>query len=264
MIFVQPLGRMGNQMFQIATAYAVAHDNGDEFVCSENVLALSPHTMEHRQKLRKTIFRKIVFDSTKFNPSFKHTDEHYFSYKPIEYKSGLCLSGYYQSVRYFEHLEQEMRTLFEAPKEISQFLEENYADLLDDPNTCAVHVRRGDYLKYKNFHHNLTPSYYTKALESMGSNKRFVFFSDDISWCRENFSHLSKDFVDTGDDVCDFYLMSRMKNNIIANSSYGWWAAYLNENEGKKIICPSNWFGPGNSHLSIQDLFPKNWKIIKD
>lgn len=176
----------------------------------------------------------------------------------------MCLSGYYQSFKYFDHLRNDIIDLFEPSKLMIEQMKQQFSLLLSENNTCSVHVRRGDYLKYKNCHHNLSDKYYKNAMSDMGKNMRFVFFSDDIEWCRTTFSDFSEDFINTGDDLLDFWLMSYMKNNIIANSSYGWWSAYLNLNEDKKIICPKNWFGPANSHLNTFDLFPKEWKILTD
>ena len=69
-------------------------------------------------------------------------------------------------------------------------------------------------------------------------------------------------FIEKQDDVLDLYLMSKIKNNIIANSSFSWWAAWMNENKDKKVVAPSVWFGPKNMHLSKEDLIPKEWKVL--
>lgn len=83
-----------------------------------------------------------------------------------------------------------------------------------------------------------------------------------MAWCKQTFSDVDATFVETGFDVLDFYLMSKMKNNIIANSSFSWWATWLNENCDKRVIAPKNWFGPKNQNLSTIDLIPNSWEIV--
>jgi hypothetical protein len=106
--------------------------------------------------------------------------------------------------------------------------------------------------------------YYDRAKEHFTNNHVFVFFSDDIGWCKETFKDGNNIFIEKQDDVLDLYLMSRIPNNIIANSSFSWWAAWLNNNASKKVIAPSSWFGPSNNHLKIakKDLIPDVWQKI--
>tara|TARA_R110002020_G_scaffold269152_2_gene484466 strand:+ start:2920 stop:3708 length:789 start_codon:yes stop_codon:yes gene_type:complete len=260
MIYVDLKGRMCNQMFQMAAAKALALENNDNFKCSYNVSGIKP-SLEQTKKYRMTIFKNIQFEVFKINK--KNIDEgtHDFSYKEIDYKNGICLSGYYQSEKYFIHREKEIREMFRCSPKVLKFIEKKYCQLLHKNNTCAVHIRRGDYLKYKEFHNNLGLDYYRASFEQM-KGKYFVFFSDDILWCKNNFKDLEGTFIDSKSDIIDFYLMSMLKNQIIANSSFSWWAAWLNTNKKKNVIAPKKWFGNKNSDLITEDLLPLSWEVI--
>jgi len=260
MIYVELKGRMCNQMFQIATAKALSLENNDSFICSYNTSGIKP-TTNQTKKYRKTVFKKLRFES--FNTSQKVIDRGSddFSYKKINYVNNLCLTGYYQSEKYFIDKQEEIREMFSCPPEILAFIERNYKKLLQRDNSCAVHIRRGDYLKYKEYHNNLNLDYYKACFDKM-KGKHFVFFSDDIQWCKKNFKTLESTFVDSGSDIIDFYLMSNLKNHIIANSSYSWWAAWLNKREHKTVLAPRRWFGQKNSDFVTKDLIPSSWEII--
>ena len=114
----------------------------------------------------------------------------------------------------------------------------------------------------------LDSEYYSKALEHIGGVGTIFVFSDDIEWCEKNIN-LGEGkkivFVKDQSDVEDLWLMTKMTNNVIANSTFSWWGAYLNQNENKKVVAPSKWFGPKrtkNNMLETKDLLPEKWIII--
>ncbi len=133
-----------------------------------------------------------------------------------------------------------------------------------DEKAVAVHVRRGDYLKPAiNAFHGLLPiKYYENArvkLETTIDNPNYYIFSDDIEWCKLNFKFRNSTFIsDKGtanwEDMC---LMSLCKHNIIANSSYSWWSAWLNTNPDKIVIAPEQWFAKQTS-----EIVPEKWLKI--
>ena len=88
-----------------------------------------------------------------------------------------------------------------------------------------------------------------------------MVFSDDLDWCKETFLGNRFTFISGNRDYQDLFLMSMCKNNIIANSSFSWWGAWLNTNLNKKVIAPKKWFGPQLS-LSSDDIYPNTWEII--
>jgi hypothetical protein len=260
MIYINLKGRMCNQMFQIAAAKALSIDNDVDFVCSNSVSGISP-TINQTKKYRKTIFEKIKFQNFTNQQKIIHHGSPDFSYKEIIYQDNICLTGYYQSENYFKHRKDEIHKLFECPEKIRKFIFKNFDHLISNPNTCSVHIRRGDYLKLKEYHTNLTSEYYNSCFKKT-KDKHLVFFSDDIEWCKTTFQQQKATFVNTKSDIIDFYIMSFMKNNIIANSSFSWWAAWLNNNKSKKVFAPKKWFGPKNAHLDAKDLIPTKWEVL--
>lgn len=260
MIYVSLKGRMCNQMFQIAAAKALSIDNNVDFVCSSDASGITP-TFSETSKYRSTIFKKIKFTNFRKDDKIFHNGSSDFSYKKIKYQNNLCLNGYYQSEKYFNHQKSEVYKLFQCPEKIESFINKKFQKTLSIPNSCSVHIRRGDYLKFKDYHNNLTLKYYFNCMEHL-SDCHFVFFSDDIEWCRNQFENSNSSFINTGSDIIDFYLMSKMKKNIIANSSFSWWAAWLNNNDNKRVLAPSKWFGPKNNSFNTKDLIPESWEII--
>ena len=106
--------------------------------------------------------------------------------------------------------------------------------------------------------------YYDEAMSRFPKGTKFVFFSDDIEWCKETFGLSRRNiYIENQEDVLDLYLMSKIHNNIIANSSFSWWGAWLNEIEDKKVLTPPVWFGPKNTHLTMKDLIPESWEIVR-
>ena len=125
-------------------------------------------------------------------------------------------------------------------------------------NVVSLHVRRGDYLLLSNFHHNLESSYYKNAINQFPIDTKYLVFSDDINWCKTIFDGDEYIFVENQSDIMDLYLMSLCKHNIIPNSTFSWWAAFLNKNNNKKIIVPSIWFGP-NGPQNYYDMYESDW-----
>jgi hypothetical protein len=134
--------------------------------------------------------------------------------------------------------------------------------------SISIHVRRGDYVSdgfTQQFHGNCSLEYYSNAISLLASNNvdfTLIFFSDDCEWVKEQFKNLtySKMFIDHNDGENswkDMLLMSSCTHNIIANSSFSWWAAWLNDNPKKTIIAPKNWYA--DTKLNTDDLIPPQW-----
>lgn len=151
---------------------------------------------------------------------------------------------YFQDEKYFEKYKDEIRSLF---SEGIGFLKQ-----------VAIHVRRGDYVN-SDFHVDLTKTdYYDRAIEFF-PNDNFLVFSDDPAWCKEKWGNNPRfQVMDIGDPVEDLNLMASCKSQIIANSTYSWWAGWLNPNHSKTVIAPKDWFYDGVKRISI----PETWKTI--
>ncbi len=125
-------------------------------------------------------------------------------------------------------------------------------------DSCSIHVRRGDYTKLSYIYHNLNKDYYIKSLETVNPSGPVYVFSDDIYWCKKNLSITEAIYPEGNSVTEDFNLMRSCNHNIISNSTFSWWAAFLNRNEDKKIIQPSVWF----KNESQGKLRKPSWQTI--
>ena len=126
----------------------------------------------------------------------------------------------------------------------------------DNKQITSIHLRRGDYLEYPNLHPICSYNYFKKCIDHF-SNNIFLMFSDDITWCRNNLKFENVIYINASEFLC-FTLMSKCDNNIISNSTYSWWAAYLNQNQNKQVFYPNIWFGKDGPQ-DVYDLTPKSW-----
>jgi len=232
-------GRTGNCLFQAAATIATALKNNDDYIFPDNWKDREHFNIPDDKFTKET----IQYSKTYVEP--------FFHYATIPYQPNLNLSGYYQSELYFKEYEKEIKTLFEY----KQCFPEN-------TGVTSMHIRRGDYTKLGNSYYTdlANTSYYEEAMNIIKSDCYFVF-SDDINWCKERFKGTQFIFIEGNKPHIDMALMSSCENNIIANSSYSWWAAYLNKNTNKKIIAPKNWFGPKLQH-NTKNLTPITWNKI--
>ena len=136
---------------------------------------------------------------------------------------------------------------------------------------CSIHVRRGDYVTYYTQFPPVTEGYLRKAIELAAANgfTKFLVFSDGIDWCKEVFSTprykgYTFEYSEGKNEFEDMALMSNCEWNIISNSTFSWWGAWLNQNPNKIVISPSknNWFGK-RVKLSTEDIIPENWVQIR-
>lgn len=159
---------------------------------------------------------------------------------------------YFQDPRYFSGYEDEIKQLFGTG-----------IGLL---NQVGVHVRRGknptnpDEPKYSDnpFYVNLSKTDYYKRAMSLFPGEKFVIFSDDPEYCKEKFTGDNIQVMDMGDEIEDFNLLASCKHQIIANSTFSWWAAYLNPNPSKIVVAPRNWYSDGEHRTKL----PLEWIVI--
>lgn len=283
MILVELNGGIGNQMFQYAAAKSLA-------LHKKTILKLDVTPASHKsmpQELKARPFDLHYFDlpdpiaasleiasflttkqlgkiieKTKANHKRKIYREPFFHYDENFFKANgdVFLKGLWQSEKYFKPFEKEIRNIFTF-KEVSHLASQN----LKNETSVSVHIRRGDYLTKisQEILGTLPISYYQQAIEvikSKISNSTFYFFSDDIDWAKSNFQIPNAIFVSnslTKNHFEDLYLMTQCQHNIIANSSFSWWGAWLNDNPNKIVIAPERWFNKGPK--DTQDLIPEGW-----
>lgn len=245
-------GGMSNQMSQIAATYALALRNCDETLF--NFTSFTPLQGNNASKYRNTIYRNLKENN---GYTFKHFyQEPKHSYQPIPYQKDLIIRGYFQSEKYIIDFKNEIRNLFYFD-DVSINVVSKFLDTLNSKPICSVHVRRGDYLKFPDIHPVCSIEYYQKAMEQMG-DCNFIFVSDSMDWVKENFKSDNIFYSPFNDEIMDMILMKTVGHNIIANSSFSWWGAWLNNHLDKKIIAPSIWFGQ-NSGIDTTDIIPESW-----
>lgn len=269
MVTCKLMGGLCNQLFQIAATHALALRNNDISVFDLNN-CYTPNQGYTSIKYKDSIFSKInnvdlgsdFINRMMYDELNKIYNEPNFSYTNIDYIEGMCLVGYFQSEKYFIDFKEEIINLFTISDEdkikIKKFF--SWYRLLDKPIT-SVHIRRGDYLKHPNFHPVCSVEYFNKAIKEIGDSY-FVFVSDDMNWVKKTFNgNNNYVYSEFNDEILDLTLMVLCDNNIISNSSFSWWGAYLNPNTDKKIIAPKKWFGI-EGPKDTQDLIPSNWITI--
>ncbi|WP_281336370.1 alpha-1,2-fucosyltransferase [Flavobacterium eburneipallidum] len=289
MILIQLQGGLGNQMFQYAFAKILAESNKD-LVVVENSFFDEKEKREGftPRKFELGIFNNHYLEATNLDIQFfnhlslvnrikrklglnypKRYNEPSFGFQAhaLTIKSPVYLKGYFQSYKYFLGYEDLIRTFFSFPTNKLDSRNKELLSTFKNQNTIAIHIRRGDYVTDKltqQFHGNCSLEYYYGAItELQTKNKDFtlVFFSDDSDWVKEQFGDLpySKIFVDHNkneDSWKDMFLMSSCQHNIIANSSFSWWAAWLNTNPEKVVVAPKEWFA---TNKKTNDLIPSEW-----
>jgi hypothetical protein len=187
--------------------------------------------------------------------SENHLDQS-FDPRFLDAPDDCVLFGYFQSPRYFESMSDELRT------ELNDLIRGAHAsrvppsascgrDLkttLSQPNSVAVHVRRGDYLQHPEFQ-VCEPSYYQRTMDEMRAripDVRFFIFSDEPAWCRNQYQSPDTVVIDSGhaaaNPLHDMYLMSLASHHIIANSTYSWWAAWIGRKDDQLVMMPDQWY----------------------
>ena len=242
-VYSKQYGRLGNNLFQKAAAIGYAMKHGLEYDISpwsgtENINRGHPFYIKESGHHYQEVY---------FDPAIKHRN--------------IVLDGYFQSEKYFAHCREEVIKAFGFPWELKK-------------GWCSIHVRRGDYLKYPD-KHPVVSSYYMMQTPGMIAEKtgttKFMIFSDDVDYCKRYYMPLADlwgyqfEYSEGKTAEEDLILGSCCEHNIISNSTFSWWQAWLNQNPHKVVISPSkdNWFGPANKHLDTSNLIPDSWIHIK-
>jgi hypothetical protein len=187
-----------------------------------------------------------------------------YSAERIPCKEDLVVDGYFQSWKHFHHQRDQILSTF-APSDFTMnMLRSKYGALLDHPKTVSIHIRTSG-IRFHNTNQQpfLGFEYYDKAMSLFPDDSVFVVFSDRINWCRKKFTErFSKNFVfvEGNYGIEDLFLMSTCKHNIICNSTFSWWGAYLNQNPECKVIVPDQWRSGELPHPKpFEDLYLPGW-----
>jgi len=250
-VFLQ--GGLGNQLFQVAAAKSLALDLNDDFAINHDI-CYTPNQGQKSSKYKNTFFRNIK--EIQNIPNCLYQEPSYI-YHEIPKIKNITIHGYFQSEKYFEKHKQEIIKDYT----LNQFWFDEakkwkiYNNIRKE--TVGVHIRRGDYLKFSHHHKINSIEYYKEAFKQY-QNVDFIIVSDDIQWAKQNIKGENIYYSDLSDEIKDFCLLSSCDHNINANSTFSWWAAYLNNNPNKKICVPSEWYTK-EANCDIKDLIPEKW-----
>jgi hypothetical protein len=245
-------GGLGNQMFQISATYALSLRNNDT-CCFNFNQCYTPLQGKPSSNYRNNVFINIVEDND-YKPIVGYTEPK-FGYKELPYTSGLILNGYFQSEKYFSDYKNEVKKLFIVDKNNAEkFLNTIKKDNL---TVTSIHIRRGDYVNLSDMHSLCTLEYFQEAMDIIGKSI-FVIVSDDLEWAKENVKGDMIYYSPFQNELDDLAIIMCCDNNIISNSSFSWWGAYLNENTNKRVIAPKLWFGP-RGPKDTEDIIPSTW-----
>lgn len=283
MIIVKIYGGLGNQLFQWAFGVAMAQRRNcvvkfdisdfktDKLRKFELDKIIKGIEIASDQEIKKARLEQNLISKVKRKSSslFKPLEKRYlifevsflFSEEILNSKNANFYDGYWQNENYFI----DQRTTILNAIQLSDYGHANWISKIKASNATSIHVRRTDYVTDKAVNQSFgtcSIDYYKTAIETIletEPDSTFYVFSDDIEWCKETFDFVPNiHFVDnTSNAFTDFYLMQICQNNIIANSSFSWWAAWLNQNEFKKVIAPKTWFA--NSKFDSSQIVPSNW-----
>ncbi|MBP6754585.1 MAG: alpha-1,2-fucosyltransferase [Bacteroidia bacterium] len=292
MIIVQLTGGLGNQLFQYAFGKALINDSNQELLLdissfswdSLRDYALSPFS------ITSTIAEDKQLDFIKNQKEFRMKDRlfSYLNKKPLPYylssnikepdfnfdpnfhkyrKENVSFEGYWQSEKYFKSVRKQLLREISLDEVKFSTTMLSYLSKINEQNSVSIHIRRGDFLsnlETNAFHGVCDIEYYHKSiiyLKEKLNNLSFYIFSDDLNFVKEQFSQLDNcTFIEgLSHESEDLILMSRCKHHIIANSSFSWWGAWLNQYDEKTVIAPKIWFHNSLIQEKTMDLVPENW-----
>jgi len=275
------IGRLGNQMFQHAALKGIARNRGFKYCAPPQYPQTQIDNYGLLEAFEMKNVDKIMFchHQRRVQESHFHFDEKIFNECP----DNSNIFGFFQSEKYFKHVEDEVREDYTFKKEWLEPCQE-FMKQFGGQEVAFLHVRRGDpnltdkrgfkwaYVNLQDQHPVQPLEYYEEALKHFPEDMPIIVFSDAIDWCKEQeffkpdrfmFSE-PEDKYDDGALVpyVDLCLMSLCNHAIIANSSMSWWGAWLQSNPNKKVIAPKMWFGPAYSHNNTKDLYCEDWEVI--
>lgn len=272
-------GRLGNQMFQYAALRGIAAKRGYDWV-------IPPDTYNHKDNYG--LFETFELTNVKpENIGFINNDKnmveisHSYSEDIVEKcPDDVSVYGYFQTEKYFSHIADEIHTDFTFKKDYLDPCKE-YINSLDTA-PIFLHIRQSDNIGREQYHPILPISYFEEALTQFPEDTQCFIFTDDINWCKkqeffkqdrflfnesnDRYSYQSIDGTGKMQNTLlpqvDLCLMSLCSGGIIANSSFSWWGAWLQNDRGKVIAPdPKKWFGTAMSELDTSDIVPERWTI---
>ena len=279
MIYIEIMGGLGNQLFQIFTGISYAIDNKTAFKIKFNKADLiSPVDGISKRPTYWDNFlssiRGFTYTERPMLPVFREWEA--FKYNKIpSVTEDFILFGYYQSYLYFDNNKDTIKKLLNIDKN-RELVKQEMSNFFGDKHPISMHFRIGDYVKASHVHPILDIEYYKGALRTLfekipnlSRDYYILYFFEPIDKAvvYEKIKLLQREYPgiefrpcnENIEDYKQMLLMSSCSHNILANSTFSWWGAYFNNNSDKVVIYPNKWI---NTHNKLNDLFPKDWNII--
>lgn len=236
--YAKLIGGIGNQLFIAAAGYSYAKKHGKRFVIDSSNWGASQGT--HASVYKDSIFKNFEYESC-LTRDVTEIHEKRFNYDELPYHHGsVSIHGYFQSLKYFEDVQDEFISLLNLP----EVLTENIIH-----NNVAVHIRRGDYLNHPDLHYVCKTDYFKDQLNQFAGYQQNVF-TDSIDYVIREFTGCGFNIIKSNSELEDLTIMSRHENIICSNSSFSWWASLLGTPKNK-IIVPDKWFHNFQPHEDI-------------
>lgn len=282
MIIVKLQGGLGNQLFQFAIGKHLALKNNDILIFDNSFLNITNATGYTLRNYELGIFpiASVIQNKGKYfgksrwsriRPKLdriKYVGERSFKFMPeiLDLSGNLYLEGFWQTEKYFLLIENSIKKDLTFLPSLN-VVNAKIARQIDLCNAVSIHIRRTDYVGkgvVATYHNLCSLTYYYDAIELIIKtvpDAVFFLFSDDIEWVKQNllipFPHYFVDHNYVNESYVDMQLMSMCKHNIIANSSFSWWGAWLNNYPNKIVIAPKKWFN--NPEIDTSDIVPESW-----
>lgn len=258
--------QLGSQMFQYAGLYAVSKRLNMDIVFLKEYINLQ---------------RGIkLFDAFDLDPRIVSSKD--ISFNIYELKETECdnevfgldpklnwdIRGWFHLYYYFDRFTNDVKHLFSFKSDIQEEAKKKMNSIMKDKEgepIVSVHFRRGDYLQVSSL--NLSFDYYNAAFQKISNYVPYfnvLVFSDDIAWCKENINGENVYFSENNSNYVDMCMMSMCDHNIIANSTFSWWGAHLNNNPSKIVICPEYYLDSKSENFINKNYYPKDWISLKE
>lgn len=286
MLLVKLTGGLGNQMFQYSFAKALQSKGyevkldistfetytlhggfGLEHYSITIPIASKDELLPYKTNFLTKIGRKLNISHKKLMGEKTLL----FQKELLSPPNNTSLYGYFQSEKYFNTIRDTILDDFILKAPLSPYSASMKKTIQSLSNTASIHIRRGDYItdsKANKFHGICGLDYYEEAislLKSKFKEMHYFIFSDDIEWVKNNLAPEKCTYIDNTLPYIpheDIYLMSLCHHNIIANSSFSWWGAWLNHNSTKVVIAPKKWFADDKMVQQSCDIVPESWSRV--
>lgn len=265
MVIAKLIGGFGNNLFQIANIINVAKKLNVDFRTNgipERGIAGNFNGQDFEFENIFTPIEGLVDENIKYGRFYRHPDlNRDFGFNEVPLIDNIVYEGYFQSEKYFSDI--NIKNFFSFRKDLMDEVINKY-ELDKTKKYTSIHCRFGgdrDNEKTQHYHKNVSKEFYLKSLSMLPESDVKFVISDNIPLCKEVLNNEIDNLVYVDDKMeKSFILISLCDYNIIGNSTFSWWASYLNLNKNSITICPkTEWFGPGYQHFTLKDLFPNNW-----